>query len=46
MKQQIVKCNVCDHVFKTRAQIKNIRCPKCKSNQSLSIRTKDLRKEI
>ena len=32
-----VVCNSCGHGFFTRAEDKNIRCPRCKSNKSLSI---------
>ena len=30
-------CNECGHGFLSRAEIKNLRCPRCKSNKSLSI---------
>jgi len=32
-----VVCNECGHGFLSCAEIKNIRCPECKSNKSLSI---------
>lgn len=31
------RCNKCKHKFISRAQIKNIKCPECGSNESLSI---------
>ena len=32
-----VECNKCGNFFTSGAKIENIRCPKCKSNESLSI---------
>lgn len=32
-----VRCNICGWKFQTKAKNKNIQCPKCKSNKSLSV---------
>jgi len=34
LKMKNVKCNICGHHFETKAQDKNIQCPKCKSKES------------
>ena len=35
-----VTCNKCKHKFESLAKNKNIRCPECKSNESLGILSK------
>lgn len=33
-----VTCNKCNYEFQTQKENKDIRCPRCKSNESFSIR--------
>ena len=38
IKRKRVTCGKCGHKFESLARNENIRCPKCKSNKTLSIR--------
>ena len=39
IKRKRVTCGKCGHKFESLARNENIRCPKCKSNKTLSIRS-------